>query len=172
MRPINKELFNEWEKLSAQVGALEDQIIKRIDYIVQNIFKIFGVKLINWSFYGAGGVDEDGEDVRKLQCHYNDDGIEIEFLARRGRSNNEMVFIDKFGHEYGIDSEIPTRWLYDDNFQQEIIAGIAEYKKRKAESEAKQKALNALKKIETEKLVEEAKKKLSKKELAALRRSL
>jgi len=171
MSAITPELVKEAKDLATQASRLEEKIVERIHEIVTTWFRIFDVKLDTWYFHGAG----EGE-VGNLWPRFDDGHVWIiTELARNkdGRyDSRDMAIIDKDGNEWGWDDSIPIRWLYDDNFEEEIIKGKAEFEKREVERKAKRKELAAAKKLEDEKLIEDAKKKLSKKELAALRRSL
>lgn len=173
MKAISPSLVEEARDLANRAGKLEEQIVERIDFIVKSWFKIFDVKLDTWYFHGAG----EGE-VGNMWPRFDERDGHVWIITELARNKNggydskEMVIIDKDGGEWGWDDSIPVRWLYDDNFEEEIIKGKAEFEKREVERKAKQKELSAAKKLEDKKLIEEAKKKLSKKELAALRRSL
>lgn len=83
----------------------------------------------------------------------------------------EMVIITKDGGEWAWDSSIPLRWLFED-CEEEIINGKTLYdaklKKKKEEAIVKK----TLKKKLDETLAVQAKAKLSKEELAALKRTL
>jgi len=164
---IAPKVVSQWEAARHEYKKLEDQILDRIDYILNTWFSIYGAKLEYWYFDGAA----EGE-VGDLHRFMNTDSIWSFYVETKNYPDNDMVFIDKDGDEYSWQSEIPTRWLYDDSFEEEIIKGKAEYERREEERLAKKKQKTANKKAQDEKLVEEAKKKLSKEELAALRRTL
>lgn len=162
---ITPELVMKWENAVKQASKLEDEITDRIDYILHFWFSTFGAKLEWWYFDGA----EEGEvgDIK-----INMDTIWNFYVEVKNYPDNDMSIIDKDGDVYSWQSEIPTRWLYDDNFEEEIVEGKAEFERREAERLAKKKQRTAEKKAQDSKLAEAAKKKLSKEELAALRRTL
>lgn len=162
MKAISSEIVTQAKDLAAQAGKLEEIIINRIGYIIDTIFKTFKQKYDCWYFYGAG----EGE-VGDLWRHYCNNHIDIIIVG----CSSEMVIIDKNGDEWGFEDSIPTRWLFED-FEQELIDGKKKFEDKEAERKKKQKELSAAKKQEDKDLVEAAKKKLSKKELAAIRRSL
>jgi len=168
--PITQKLIDNWQLAATEAGKMEGQIINRIDYIVRTIFQTFNHKLDCWYFYGAGEGD-----VGDLLRHYDSDEINIiTELARNkggGYDSIEMVILDKEGNEWGFDSSIPTRWLFE-NFEQELIDGKRLFEDQQIERKKNQKELSAKKKLEDQALATAAKAKLSKKELAALRRSL
>lgn len=164
--PITPQLVSEWEVARSKASELENQITERIDYILNVWFKTFGGSLKYWYFDGAGE-----NEVGDLAKYMGDESIYGLFIECNPNSKNEMVIINKDGSEWGWESEIPTRWLFED-FENEIINGKKLYEERAANRKAKKKELTLAKKQEDATLIEEAKKKLSKKELAALRRSL
>ncbi len=162
---ITPKLVMDWEQATKKASALEEEIINRIDYILHFWFAAFGAKLEYWYFDGA----DEGE-IGPIKM--NIDTIWNFYVEAKNFPDDDMRFIDKDGDEYSWQSEIPTRWLYDDSFEEEITKGKAEYERRETERLAKKKQKAADKKLQDSKLVEDAKKKLSKEELAALRRTL
>lgn len=167
MKAITRKLVLDWQEAARKAGKLEDEITSRIDYILRTWFDIFGAKLEYWYFEGAA----EGE-IGDLGRFLNEDTIYNFYTEVKNYPDDDMIFIDKDGDEYTWQSEIPTRWLYDDNFKEEIIKGKAEYKRLEEERKANKKATALAKKAKDEQLVADAKKKLSKEELAALKRNL
>jgi len=166
--PIKQNTVKEWKRIRSEAGALEEDIEQRITYIIRFWFEAFGSKLDTWYF------DEAGEgEVGDLSRHMNDDEIDSIYVEMKSHSNQigDEYIIDKFGHEYGWESSIPTRWLFE-NFEQEIIDGKKLYEEKEAARKLKQKEKSAQKKLKDKNLAEVAKSKLSKEELAALRREL
>lgn len=166
--PLTPLLVKQWEIAEQQAGALKEQIVDRIDYIIKTIFKAFDKKFDYWYFYGAG----EGE-VGPLIINSNSFSVITE-LAKNRNGNydfNEMVILLKDGSEWELNDSIPSRWLFED-FEKELVDGKKKFEEKEAERKVKQKELSAAKKQEDKALIEAAKKKLSKKELAALRRSL
>lgn len=159
---ITKEFVNETLLLNNQLESKKEIIFNRIEYILKFIFKAFGGELDYWYFDGA----EEGE-VGDLFKNYNPNTI---YVIAEG-SYNYSVIIDKFNNEWDFDGEIPTRWLFED-FEDEVLDGLKEYKKRQEEKKQKAQTKKAKEKANLEKLVLEAKKKLSKEELLALKKSL
>ena len=166
--PISPFAVSNWKEVKKQADKVEGQIIERLDYIIHFLHKTFGVKLGTWYFYGAseGGMGE--------LC-YEDDAINV--VTELDRSSDgeyhskDMAIIDKNGDEWIFDSDIPTRWLFED-FENEVIDGKAKYEVVKKAKQEKEKAKRLQKKEEAKKLAETAKKKLTKAELAAIRKSL
>lgn len=167
MNAIDANLIDETKQLSQKVSEMENIITNRIDYIVKTIYKVFSNKLAHWYFNGAC----EGQ-IGPLWKNYSNENINLVFEATRDRNYNynykEMTIIDKFGSEYGFDSSIPTRWLFDNEFESELINGKIAFEKRKHELMAAQTSEFNLKKAKNKKLVAAAKEKLSKEELAAL----
>jgi hypothetical protein len=166
VKPITRGLVSEWNIASAEVGKMENQIVDRIDYIIRTWFQVFDSKLDYWYFDGA----EEGQ-VGDLKNHMDSYNISNIWTECKKDCSHEMVILDKNGDEYGWESAILTRWLFED-FEDEIINGKKLYLEKEIERKAKKKIASAQKKIEDTLLVEEAKKKLSKEELAALKRNL
>lgn len=164
---ITPSLVSNWEASRSSYKKLEDTILDRIDYILNTWFSIFGAKLEYWYFEGAA----EGE-VGDLHRFMSSDSIWNFHTEVKNYPDNDMIFIDRDGDEYVWQSEIPTRWLYDDNFEEEIKKGKEEFEKREVERLAKKKQKSAEKKAKDDLLAQQAKQKLSKEELAALRRTL
>ena len=167
--PVTQEFVNNWKALSTQVGEYEDEIVARIDYIIRMVFKVFDKKDTDywWAFYGA----EEGS-VGELYRGLSDDSILVE-IELRSDDNTKMIIILNDGSEWSFNGSggiFPRRWLHED-FMQELIDGKRLYEKAEAERRRKRKEKGVSAKL-ANKALEMAKSKLSKKELAALRRSL
>jgi hypothetical protein len=169
---ITKEYVAEAMELAAQADSKQETITDRITEILFFLGKHFGGTLKTWYFGGAG----EGE-IGNLWDHFSDeeiDCIETDWgSGRRAVSHNwvntfnDGFIIDKNGNQWRMEGSIPTRWLFED-FEQEIIDG-----KLKFEQEQEVKKLNLLKeKAKLNSLANAAKKKLTKAELAALKKSL
>lgn len=168
--PILPEFVAHAEAIAHQARSLEELIINRINYIVETLFKTFGVNLDFWYFCGAG----EGE-VGDLWRNYDkENGINIETGLSRNTSYTEIIIIDKNGDEWEFDSYIPIRWLFE-NFEQELIDGKKKYEEaqeaKKAAEHIKREAKKEKDK-QTKALAAQAKKKLTKKELIALKQIL
>lgn len=164
--PVTPEFVKEGRALAAKAGAFEDQIVNRIGYIMECIFELFDKKNAYWYFRGA----DEGE-VGDLWAHYQEHCSSSIDLIVDNCPGPEMVLILETGEDWGFSDSIPSRWLFED-FEQELINGKKKFEDRKIERKAKKKATTAALKKEDQELIEEAKKKLSEKELAALKRSL
>lgn len=162
-KPITPELVKEAEALAIRSGLLEEQIVDRINYIMQSIFKLFSKKNAYWYFYGAG----EGE-VGNLWAHYDQYHIDVVIDECPGES---MVILLKDGTEWGFDDSIPTRWLFED-FETELTEGKKKYKELEETRKNTDKTKRLYQKEQDKKLAQVAKGKLTKKELAALKRSL
>ena len=166
--PISPFAVSNWKEIKKQTDKIEGEIIERLDYIIRFLHKTFGVKLGTWYFYGAG-------EGRMGELCYEDDAINV--VTELDRSSDgeyhskEMCIIDDNGDEWMFDSYIPTRWLFE-AFEQEIIDGKVKYEVVKKAKQEKEKAKRLQKKEEAKKLAESAKQKLTKAELAAIRKSL
>ena len=165
--PLGKTFVKEWEDARRTADALEGSIIDRIDYVLKVWFKAFDCELKNWYFEGA-------EESSMGDLHCNDDSIysiHIDNFKGDKVPHNDMIIIDKDGGEYGWESEIPLRWLFED-CEQEIVEGRKKYEKREAFRKESLKTKRAKQKAEDLALADGAMAKLSKKELAALKKVL
>ncbi len=166
-KPITQKFVDEWYGVSTRAAKMEDEITERIDYILRTIFETFDGKLNYWYFDGAG----EGE-VGDLARWMNDEEISGIYTEAAKNCKSPMVIIDRFGDEWEYQGEFPTRWLFDSEFAIELHNGKLQYELKEKERKEKQKARSEAKKKQDARLVEEAKKKLSKEELAAIRRSV
>jgi len=165
--PITNEVFKEWQHAVDRAAELSEILEERITFILQRLTSIFGGVLDTWYFDGA-----EENEVGNLLNHLDSKSIDelcLEYKQDTDCGRNGMVIIDKFGKEYGCGWEIPTRWLFED-FEKEIIDGKKLYEEREEDKKSKKKAMLEKKKAEHRVLFESAAAKLSKKELAALRR--
>jgi hypothetical protein len=171
VEPIKPDVIKQWEKLATEAGKLEEKITDRMNYILHSLFEMYGAKLDTWYFDGAG----EGE-MGELSRYLRDDeiyGIVTELYTRdRFRDKQvDIIFIDKNDHECSYEGAIPTRWLFED-FETEVLEGKKKYEEKEAARKLQAKENLKKQKEEDKKLAEVAKAKLSKKELAALRRTL
>lgn len=162
---LDKAIVYDWKSAQSMASNLEEAITDRIDYILNTIFKTFDNKLSYWYFDGA----DEGE-LGDLSKRMNDGEIDGICTEASKSSNGAMIIIDKFGVKWEFSGTIPTRWLYDNEFENELINGKIQYEEKEKIRKAKKKELAAAKKAEDAFLIEKAKKKLTKKELAAIRR--
>lgn len=161
--PLTKSLVNDWKVARAASGKYEDMITERIDFILRRLFITFGMELDYWYFDGAGEgeVGDLGRWMGDTEIH----GIVTEVTRRSSRA--DIVILLKDGFEWGYDGSLPTRWLFED-FEQEVLSGKEKFEQQEIERKKKKAATKA----DDLALAEAAKAKLSKKELAALRRTL
>jgi hypothetical protein len=170
---VSKDVIAKCEELNKELGGLEDKITNRMTYVLQTLFATFGIKLGTWYFDDApeGGLGD-------LWRHYHDDEIyvvtEVGSNCEKDRNlfnSVNMVIIDKFGEEWGFEGGLPTRWLFED-FEQELIDGKKKFEEAEEARKIKEKEDRSKRKEQDKALAQTAKAKLSKKELAALRRTL
>lgn len=156
--PITEGLIVDWEKASKTAGTLEEKITDRLDYIIKTIFKVFGETLNTWYFEGA----REG-----CMGDFTYDKPEIFMMWDHETLKDDMIILDRDGKELMFDQSILTRWLFEE-FEAELIAG-----KRKYEEQESAKLVKKLSNKEaTKKLAASARAKLTKEELAAIRKSL
>lgn len=163
VKAIDSKLIEEWEKKQEEADQLQIIILNRITFILNTWFGIFNKKLNGWVFQ-----DPDTYDFHSmsLKSCLNDDYI-INIETHNPLSGN---FIDKFDKEFYWRGEIPTRWLFDDGFEKEIRDGKELLLKRKEERKLANEKAKADKLEELYDLACAAEAKLTKEELAALKK--
>lgn len=169
-KAIDPEIVEQYKKLMQQASVSENEISDRIHFVIEAILKVFDNQLDHWYFEDAP-EGEIGDVLRNIHADYIGD-LCIYPKKMSKFDATDLTFIDRDGIETDVRYQFPTRWLFDDSFEKELIEGKAKFEQREAEIKAKQKEKTAAQKAEDKKLVSEIKKKLSSKELAALRRSL
>lgn len=132
MKAISEKLIEEYKETKDKCERLKEKITDRIDDILRTWFKIYDMDLETWYFADAR-EGEVGDITRNMDSEC------ISNIVDEGEFDNpnRMIFIDASGKEYEWCGEIPIRWLFDDNFEEEIIQGKAEYKKRQDEKRKK-----------------------------------
>ncbi len=159
--PISIELINKAKKLKKEFSDLNEIIIDRIDYIITFIYKASSLKGKNFSWW-FDGADEN--EVGDFWVNYNISNGEICFLTDPQLS---MLIIDKYGDMWECGGSIPDRWLFED-FENEIIEGEKMLEEMNAKKNSEKLQLKEQNKSERQKLIDSARKKLSKQELKAL----
>lgn len=157
-KPITRGTVVDWKQSKKSYESTEQVIVDRMDYILHTVFEEFGNDFGSWYFHDAG-------EGQMGHLTWDETDLVMEFY--QPKIKNEMIFIDKGGDEYRFDQSIPTRWLFED-FEEELSDGIKKYQEK--ESQRVKKVLSV--KDATKKLAESAKKKLTKEELAALKKTL
>ena len=137
MKALNKEVLNNANNLRASAKDKEDEISDRIDHILHRLFDIFNLRLKYWYFSGA--EENSVGDVLANICDERISDIVVSFGAG---SERNIKFIDKFGKLFTYSGTLPTRWLFDDDFESEILNGI----KKLEELNKKKKRKDLLKK--------------------------
>ncbi len=156
---LGKSIIVRRKQIASQLDSIDVDISARVDYILNFIYKAFGVELSNWYYQGASeGQDGFFEPHMFLDEFY---------VYKEPGLPDDGVFLDKDGGEWGLEEGIPSRWLFED-FEEELTSGIEKLKAHKADKKV-QAAKKALAKAEEEKkLVDSIKNKLTPAELKAL----
>lgn len=171
MKKLVKELLVEddvkkWKDTYAIVSVCEEKIINRMDYIIKTIFEAFGLKVSYWTAYSEDGSLNSSISENTVGWY------EIDFQNYNSFPKKKLVILLKDGTEFGFDDhEFPRRWLFED-FEQELIDGKISYLKAKDFKDKIEKEYLIKKQKETAELVNSIKAKLTKQELAALKKSL
>lgn len=154
-----------WLELQKNSSALEDQIVDRINYIVRKICEVFNDKLDWWDFPGDGNRGEGGRMIDAI----NGDKVSFVAEAENALSSHEVIFKDN--SKWDLNSDFPKRWLFE-NFEEELIEGKERFKIFEKNRLQNKRELAASNKIKNKMLVAQAKAKLSKEELAALKKEI
>lgn len=162
-KTITPDFVQEAKELARKSGGFDEQIVKRIHYIMLSIFNAFGKRNAYWYFYGA----PEGEQGN-LWRYFDEETIGVIVDDCPGDS---MVIILNDGSEWGLEDSIPTRWLYED-FEAELHDGKRKYKELEVARKKAEKTKEANGKKNDAALAKAAKSKLSKAELLALKRTL
>lgn len=167
---LTQDQFSQWENSLAETSRLESMINDRIEYVLSIWFEAFGGKVINWYFNDAseGSLGDLSKNMypSAIVSIYVDCNPEP-----KPNDNNSMVILNKFGHEYGWESEIPRRWLFED-CEEEIKQGKILFDQKLIQKKANAAVKKSLQKKLDAALAEQAKAKLSKEELKALKKVL
>jgi len=163
MKKIDKKALDFWLNYN---DPMEEEVIDRISYVVQKICDVFEAELNTWFFDDA----EEGE-VGSVKNHINSTEVYDYVIDIDNQNNIHFIILDKDGKKLDISDQFPRRWLHED-FEKELIEGKSSFLKTEQERKEKQKLSREIKKANDLKMLEKAKKKLSKEELAALKRAL
>ena len=138
----------------------------RVNYILRKTAEIFGGK-IEWWDWSNGAGEADGHFEPSF---LRDKCINVDGETKGGGDDGDWVAILKNDEEWELRLEFPIRWLTED-FEQELIAGIEKYKDKKLKRKETEKQKKLAREINKQKLVNAAKAKLTKEELAAIKNS-
>lgn len=163
MKKIDKKALDLWLNDS---DPMEEEVLDRISHVIQKICDVFEVKLNTWFFDDA----EEG-DIGSVKNNINSTEVGDYVICLYEQNNVDFVILDKDGKERDLSDQFPRRWLHED-FEEELIEGKKLFLKKERERKEKQKLSREIKKANDLKTLEKAKKKLSKEELAALKRVL
>lgn len=163
MKKIDKKTLDLWLNDS---DPMEEEVLDRISDVIQKICDVFEVKLNTWFFDDA----EEG-DIGSVKNNINSTEVGDYVICLYEQNNVDFVILDKDGKERDLSDQFPRRWLHED-FEEELIEGKRLFLKKERERKEKQKLSREIKKANDLKMLEKAKKKLSKEELAALKRNL
>lgn len=162
---ILKSDLDAWSKAFEKTKKLENSFIKRIEYIIKSIHKVFGNKVLWWDY--CNDRDGEGHFFQSYEETFEETDFNDAFFRYQAEINYkqdwDMAIIDKYNEEISLDYCFPTRWLIED-FEQELIDGKKAIDK--FDDEQKNKSLKEQK--EKNNKIKQIKKKLTKDELALL----
>ncbi len=151
----------ELEVIQRKEEQITSKIESRVDFIVKKIISLFG-KRLDWYGYANGGDDGGFFDVQRYK-----ETVDLNIYVVGG---TDLVVIIEEG-EWGLEQGFPTRWLFED-FEEEVKEGIAKYKIQKEAQKQKEKELRIQRKEKDLLLAKEARNKLTKEEIKALKATL
>lgn len=165
--PISKELYNSWQSLNEQAQALEQEIVDRLSFVINRACEMFGQPISTWYFDDAqeGEVGDVWENI-----HRGEFAVTLDFKKNSSERNMTIVLNDGTELDIARDGFL-TRWLFED-FEKEIHEGKFKYKEKEIKRKTELKKLSEQKRVEQEELIRSAKSKLSRQELAALKKAL
>lgn len=172
---ILQDTVDQWIKAIKVADAYEEVISERIGYVIKTVFNTFGKKISTWYYEDApeGGM---GSLQKAFNSGERDGSIRV-VVEKDAPYGERHSFGDmdallegdiEWDFSYG---EFPERWLFED-FEQELIDGKKKFEEKEAARKLKAKEAKSKQTKEDKKLADQVKSKLSKKELAALRRVL
>lgn len=149
-----KEAYDRFAKCS-------DLIEKRASYVLMTIAKAFGSKLDWWDWENASYEGRDSDIEGHFQPYFLNSGT-MSFHGEFSTGGEKVAIIKEGEWEFSY-LNIPTRFLFED-FEKELKTGILAYqlKLNHEHNEIE------IKKAKKKKLVQSAKRKLSKEEKEAL----
>lgn len=141
MAALTKEQVLEWKGAEKQAKQLKKVIENRIDHILRAIYKSFGKKLQYWYFYGAGEGEVGPLPIWEID---HTDGVICPIIEPYLIGKSGWVRLNTTVWHLGEDG-FPARWLYNDDFEDELEIGIQAYKAWEIETRQKkeQRKLNA-----------------------------
>ena len=164
---LPEDLADQYHKADTIIGNCEKKIYERAKYIINVIFKhAFKDKVFtpSWSL----GDDEEDDTLIDL--------ISYEYTAYTVNIYDNITFLIDTPTASSINllGCFPSSWMYNEAFEEELVAGRERYlvkqDNRKAAYKAKKAAQKATKKDEKE-LIKSIKAKLTKEELAVLHKA-
>ncbi len=163
---LSKNDIKEWHSAEEQAHLYKEKIIDRIDYILRYMFGLCGAVMKTWYFTDA----TEGE-LGTLRVELGSDKIYDIFVELDSSKPKPVVNLIIDGKEWKFDTSILTRWLFED-FETEMFQGAADYIHLQEKKKNALKPKPSLADTKTQLLVKSAKAKLSKAELAALKKHL
>lgn len=150
---ITEDFIQKWSLLNKEVGEMEEKIIERIQEILYLVCDLYEAERPDYIYF----PDAPEGDVGTLSSAWGYETINI--VARYNKR-------DKYGNDYADHPDIYTRYLTmsDEEIKEEILTEIKKAKEKKQ----KQQQARAKRKANKQKLIQEARAKLSKQELKAL----
>lgn len=171
---LDENFIVEMTEIKNKINKLDDKLFKRIEFILKRICEAFGSNL--GTFYlekvfirtGVNNYFNYGNyfllNNNYSPCTEN----AIVCTSARIFSNNFEHFYDKNGNLHYWNN-FPVRWLFEENFQQELIDGMKKYKEERLARETSLRENYEKIKKEEENLKKSIKSKLSKEEIGFLK---
>jgi hypothetical protein len=154
-----------YNKLRAAANTIENNIADRIEYVLKKIYEVYGGSFDTWYFDGAA-EGEVGDIHGAISSDYVSGFV---FYGRKGPRPMGSILHDET--EVNLEYDFPTRWLYEE-FEDELAEGKQKFLDKSIKDQKAAQINRDAKKLRDEQILDIAKKKFSKEELAALKRIL
>ena len=171
---INPQILGDLKNYKDNYEAYLAAIDVRVNEIYDKIFELFKVaKKLNYSAYIKYNIIENDYVDECEYCQQPLDYYKINeldafvgsIITINTNYYGSLNIIDVDGKILNLAKNFPQRWLYDDNFEEELKSGYERLQKLYEEKKAKYKAKKSASKEEKLKLQELIKSKLSAEEL-------
>lgn len=161
VEPLTQDICTDIENLFSERSRISALLTGRVNYIIEEMARVFNVKISWWSFSNPSEYVSEGS----FEDSYGQDYFEFEWELDRCK---DCTILNKDGRLIDLNNEFPTRWLYEP-FEDELLEGKSRLEQKKSAKKAANKAKQLLKKKEKELLLEQLKGKLSAEEMKVLK---
>lgn len=160
---FSRKYIDTFIKNKGEYEKVLHEMSDRVDYILKYIFGCRTMRWWNWTY--------ESYDNRCNMPIISDGFVDFYVDFCRDKYVCSKFIVDKDGKIVDIHNKIPLRWLWED-FEKEYDDGIVKYDEQRRKNIEKEKK-RLKQKVDMERgTVEKAKRKLSRKELIAIKRKI